>query len=643
MFNDIKWMFKKYKRLLAISIVYSLYVASLILYLASLKGCFLSIKQCSDNKRVNTYFKLGIFLIISSMLFGILICIQLIYRLGFIDIIFFFLIYFLIFFFTQGTDFAHHGTYNSIIFILFFPIFLFFSFIIYLTLYLCYKFEYKKLLILLLFFLYIIIIIIINTNCNEFYKGIGNINLKNDKNINKCFIKKPRICGQNLLSGLFDINYFRKKGCKGYNNQKKIFLKYLNKNFNQYNNFSYPRTENWNPKNSYKRLANKIEKKILPANENNSKNKEVFVSFNGSKGEVKIYLKKNISLIKYKRKLAKKFPVKFKNIYMIYFDSFSRNSFIRKLKKSSKLIEKFLYTNRKKEKAWKKFNAFQFFKYHNFNGHTEGNIFPLFYGNRRNSNKGTSIVKFLNERGFITAAAHNSCNKEIFDWPKKMGNVVFSNFDHENVGMFCDPNFEDKKDRWSIIKGKSSIFRRCFYGKDSFEYNFEYILQFLENYKQENKFFRISIADGHEGTTEVIKYIDNSFSTFLIKILKNYFDEKTSIIIFSDHGPHIPGPYDVLFYEEKIFEKYLGLLLLIVPNKDDYNLTNILFNQQQFITTYDIHDTLLDMINVGKDKYLNMVLNKGQSLFIKINGTQRNCQNYPEEITEDFCFCENYI
>ena len=635
MLDDIKWMIKKYKHTLIISISYSIFVASVLFYIASLKAC-------SGYRNIKTYFQLGVNLIVSSILFGILIFIKFLTGIRCIDNIFFFLIFFILFFFNQGTDFAQHGTYNSIIFILFFPVFSIISFILYLALYFCFKLELKKLLILFLYLIYVIIIVKINTNCNKFYNGIGGIKLINDKNINKCFIKKPKIGGQNFLSGLFDVNYFRKKGCKGYNDQKKIFLKYLNKKLEKYDNFSFPRTEKWSPKKSYKKLANLVEKEIVPANENNSKNREVFVSFNGTNGKVKIYLKKNISLIKYKRNLSKKYNLKFNNIYMIYFDSLSRNNFIRKLKKSTKLIEKILFTNKRREENFKIYNAFQFFKYHNFDGYTQGNIIPLFYGNKLSSKKGISFVKFLNERGYITAAAHNSCNREIFDWNMKKMKIVFANFDHENVGMFCDPNFEDKNDIWSIVRGKCSIFRRCFYGRDSFDYNFEYILQFLETYKDEKKFFRISIADSHEGTTEVIKFIDNAFSTFLLKILNNYFDEKTAIIIFSDHGAHMPGPYDILFNEEKVFEIYLGILFIIIPNIDNYNLTNILYNQQQFITTYDIYYTLLDMINVNKYKYKNLDLNKGQSLFYKINGTQRNCNNYPKEITQNFCFCENY-
>lgn len=144
----------------------------------------------------------------------------------------------------------------------------------------------------------------------------------------------------------------------------------------------------------------------------NSENKEVFVSFKNDKGKIRIKLKKNESLIKEKRKIAQKFSVKFENVYIIYIDGISRINFMRKLKKSSRIIEKIIYREKNNEE-FKIYNAFQFFKYHNFNGHTAGNIFPLFYGNQKSSNKGISLVKFFNERGFITAASHNSCNIAI--------------------------------------------------------------------------------------------------------------------------------------------------------------------------------------------------------------------------------------
>ena len=104
----------------------------------------------------------------------------------------------------------------------------------------------------------------------------------------------------------------------------------------------------------------------------------------------------------------------------------------------------------------------------------------------------------------------------------------------------------------------------------------------------------------------------------------------------------MPGPYDFLFYEEKTIEKYLGLLIIILPNLDFIQSENILFNQQMFITAYDIHDTLFDMINLNKSQIVDIEQNRGQTLFLKINGKERSCQNYIGEITDNFCFCENY-
>ena len=62
--------------------------------------------------------------------------------------------------------------------------------------------------------------------------------------------------------------------------------------------------------------------------------------------------------------------------------------------------------------------------------------------------------------------------------------------------MFYDSNFIDKK-KLSITKGKNSDIRKWLNGKDSFEYELEYFLQFLEAYKNEKKFFKIGFGDAY--------------------------------------------------------------------------------------------------------------------------------------------------
>ena len=48
---------------------------------------------------------------------------------------------------------------------------------------------------------------------------------------------------------------------------------------------------------------------------------------------------------------------------MIYLDGLSRRHFLRKLPKTSKLLEDYLYNNKDKKE---KMSSFQFFKYINF-------------------------------------------------------------------------------------------------------------------------------------------------------------------------------------------------------------------------------------------------------------------------------------
>ena len=63
------------------------------------------------------------------------------------------------------------------------------------------------------------------------------------------------------------------------------------------------------------------------------------------KGHVSIDIPYNETLVKEKRKIAEKNKVKFENVYVIYIDSLSRQHFLRKLKKTSKLLD-FLIRNR---------------------------------------------------------------------------------------------------------------------------------------------------------------------------------------------------------------------------------------------------------------------------------------------------------
>ena len=69
----------------------------------------------------------------------------------------------------------------------------------------------------------------------------------------------------------------------------------------------------------------------------------------------------------------------------------------------------------------------------------------------------------------------------------------------------------------------------------------------------------------------------------------------------------------------------------------NYNVDNIRINQQRFITPYDIHDTLINILFDECDYYSG----SGQTLFQKVDGLKRSCANYPKDFDnmERYCSC----
>ena len=103
-------------------------------------------------------------------------------------------------------------------------------------------------------------------------------------------------------------------------------------------------------------------------------------------------------------------------------------------------------------------------------------------------------------------------------------------------------------------------------------------------------------------------------------------------MIASDHGTQLPGPWTLIGSQDYMIERTLGTLFFMIPNDERLyknNLYNdIAYNQQMFITPFDIHDTLVQ-IAVGDNKDYQFAYSKrGQSLLKVINDIDdRYCES----------------
>ena len=646
-YKKIKSPIKEGIQKLFIGLFYCLYASSVFFYILSLDGCEKDdLEFCLVDDKISNYVGVGIKLLICCGIFSLVLLIQILFKLTKVNYIIIFLPYLILFRMFTGVDLKNHGTYNRIGFSIAVPLL---SLLFYIVYYMLYSFYSKKIIRASLIFSIFAIIFIIyyhNTNCNNFYKGIGGVDLENNPKTDKCYFIRPYYCSMKFLDPFFDMSKL-KGNCIGRWNTKKRFMKHLDKRLNNINHFYYPRIEHTPVEETFTgKIFNYVYNHIDGVKENPAEadKAEVFLDFENDKGKIRINLKRNETLIKERQILAEKNEVKFDNVYVFFFDHISRNHFLKRMKKVSKSFEEMLYSKKVKNEEthsennrYKKFNSYQFIKYQNLQGATPNNMYPLFYGVPINDKTGVSVTKYYKEKGFITANTVNSCYRDLYHINPEITEAI--NFDHENIPMFCDTNLIDPDMFWAYEQGENSIFRKCLYGKDSHEYMFEYMTQFLETYKDQRKYMRMCFMDSHEATMQVVKYLDEPLNNFLNLIIDKYSNNKTAFVFLSDHGGKLPGPYAVLFVEEFIFEAELSCLFLLLPeNNTKYDKNIVLKNEKRFLSDYDVYHTLLDYINIDESEFQGHRKQFGQSLLTEVDGMKRDC----ETAGVKGCYCHNY-
>ena len=624
---------------------------SFYFYNKSFKGCHGTQSYCLVTLSPSFFYLLGIYIMISSI-----ISLYIIYQILQKNASFFHLIYYipiisyLLYFVDNGSDLSHHGSYNKMIFYVlfcaFFVLFIFFCLIKYI--YRNYRIIFVSLTLSLIWII-IYTNIKIRKNCDTWYNGLNGIKLENNPNFDKCKIVQPKKCWINLLDGIFDVSRILNEDCNNFRGGEKMeLLKYLPPLLNSSKKYGFPITTNytWLNESHFDRFFNNVMADIIPLDKYDinkipkEKKPEIILNFDPitQMGQIDISINKNQELIKTRKKLYESLPLKekpkYSNILFLYIDAISRPEFIRSMKHTQNFLSKYYYNS-------SKYSFYQMLKYQNFIFFTQQNVNPMFFGESMFNSNGTSILHHIKRKGYITGQANNICTRQLYDIEDNYTqNISYESFDHENIAMFCDPNFYNPENRFTPYMGPYSIRRRCLYGKDTFEYVLEYGQKFWETYLNEKKFLRLSFQDAHEGTLEVVKYLDKKLAEFLEFFWHKKYLEDTAIFLVSDHGNNMIGFYNILQVEDYVLEKTLGTWLMILPKKINVDEKNIEINQQRLVTPYDIHDTLLDMFGYKlNDKVYSR---KGKSIFSEINGLERNCDFYKQDLLPLWCRCEDF-
>jgi hypothetical protein len=290
--------------------------------------------------------------------------------------------------------------------------------------------------------------------------------------------------------------------------------------------------------------------------------------------------------------------------------------------------------------------AFQFFKFHGVGRYTALNMIPTYFGVYNIYYNGKYFLKDYKNAGYITGQAIDCCTREVFDIDGgAIERMEWVNYDHENISLFCDTNYVPYNEINSLFRGANSIRRRCLYNNNPSVYALEYMNQFFAKYKDEPKFFRVGLADGHDGTAEVIKYSDDILADFFNKFEKEGHLDDTLLIISTDHGFSLPGPYSIPQLEDWDIESVLPTLFVIAPTsmKDFEKVKSTLkANEQKMITPFNLYNSLKAILG---DNSLSTSMQGDEDIFTDRFEDERDCMNffdflnYQGSISNMICRC----
>jgi len=283
-----------------------------------------------------------------------------------------------------------------------------------------------------------------------------------------------------------------------------------------------------------------------------------------------------------------------KNIITVFLDTMSRAHFMRKMKKTFAWMEQY-YNNSKSPRE-----AYQFFRFHSLGQTTEQNIMAVYFGRTFMFQVAESIFEHFDNQGYITAMARDFCISLPFLYTEKQLGHHLWPYDHELLALFCDPNYHPKQ-YTGFFTGPYSAFRRCLYGKDTFEYVLEYGEKFWKTYPDRPKVLNMEFNDGHESTGEVVGYMDEPLEQFFINLDRQGLLNDTTILFYSDHGQHAHLITYLTDDVTMLLELKLPIFLILLPREaaDTYG-SKLKEKEQKLVGPHDIHD-FLEGLSGSKD------------------------------------------
>ena len=238
------------------------------------------------------------------------------------------------------------------------------------------------------------------------------------------------------------------------------------------------------------------------------------------------------------------------------------------------------------------------------------------------------IWKKFHELGYMTQYTEDQPQISTF-------NYRMWGFKEQPVHHYMRPfhlKYENKK-------GNLVVDDECLGSKRLHVISLDWIQEFFTAYENRLKFSFTFLGGLTHGGFTFAADADNDLLAFLQAVERGDNMKNTLFILMSDHGPRFQAIRQSV---QGRFEERMPFMGIRLPPefkaKYPIALKNLRINSQRLTTAFDIHETLLDVINFQGDSKANLSY-RGISLFREIP-LERNCLH--AGIDAHWCACQNW-
>ena len=212
----------------------------------------------------------------------------------------------------------------------------------------------------------------------------------------------------------------------------------------------------------------------------------------------------------------------------------------------------------------------------------------------------------------------------------------FASFNYRLHGFRDPPTDHFARPFW--LEAENIIQKYCIGGRAAHNVALEYLLSFLRAYKDKPKFSLITHAVISHQDLNPIGYVDDDLKSVLQTMESENLLKNTMLIIFGDHGIRFSGLRKTI---QGKLEERLPFMSITLPEwfKEKYPdlYSNLVHNSKILTTPFDVYATFRHILSYPG--YPASEITTGQSLFSKIDGGNRTCENAGVE--EHWCPCLN--